>query len=60
LFVLANTVSQIGDRFTQMAFIELLGAEFFGRFAAFGGIAVVFTLPRGACFWWATRCAPCS
>lgn len=38
-------VSQIGDRFTQMAFIELLGKEFFGSFAAFGGIAVVFTLP---------------
>jgi len=38
-------ISQIGDRFTQMAFIELLGAEFFGRFAAFGGIAVIFTLP---------------
>lgn len=38
-------VSQIGDRFTQMAFIELLGAEFFGSFAAFGGVAVVFTLP---------------
>ncbi|GEM_PF-2623299 len=38
-------VSQIGDRFTQMAFIELLGKEFFGNFAAFGGIAVVFTLP---------------
>ena len=38
-------VSQIGDRFTQMAFIELLGAEFFGSFAAFGGVAVIFTLP---------------
>ena len=38
-------ISQIGDRFTQMAFIELLGAEFFGRFAAFGGVAVIFTLP---------------
>lgn len=38
-------ISQIGDRFTQMAFIELLGAEFFGSFAAFGGVAVVFTLP---------------
>ncbi len=38
-------VSQIGDRFTQMAFIELLGAEFFGSFAAFSGIAVIFTLP---------------
>lgn len=38
-------ISQIGDRFTQMAFIELLGKEFFGSFSAFGGIAVVFTLP---------------
>ncbi len=38
-------ISQIGDRFTQMAFIELLGVEFFGSFAAFGGIAVIFTLP---------------
>lgn len=38
-------VSQIGDRFTQMAFIELLGKEFFGSFSAFGGVAVVFTLP---------------
>lgn len=28
-----------------MAFIELLGEEFFGSFAAFGGVAVVFTLP---------------
>ncbi|MBA7613866.1 putative bacilysin exporter BacE [subsurface metagenome] len=38
-------ISQIGDRFTQMAFIELLGVEFFGSFAAFGGVAVIFTLP---------------
>lgn len=38
-------ISQVGDRFTQMAFIELLGKEFFGSFSAFGGIAVVFTLP---------------
>lgn len=38
-------ISQVGDRFTQMAFIELLGKEFFGKFSAFGGVAVIFTLP---------------